>query len=109
MKFYNISYIHYMLSVSYISLILLADNSCTGGYTAIFTYVLTMYLGWIYPLANCSRIPADEFLKLGPKAVGAWQRTPVIPALARLRQEDGEFETSPDYRVRHYLKKKKKE
>jgi hypothetical protein len=34
---------------------------------------------------------------------------PVIPPLRRLRLEDHEFESSLDYIVRPYLKKKKKE
>jgi hypothetical protein len=35
-----------------------------------------------------------------------WWCTPVIPALRRLRQEDGEFQASLDHRVRPGFKKK---
>jgi hypothetical protein len=31
-------------------MILLAYNSCTGGYIVIFTYVFKIYFSWIYPL-----------------------------------------------------------
>jgi hypothetical protein len=30
-------------------MVFLAYNSCTGGYIVIFTYVLKIYLSWIYP------------------------------------------------------------
>lgn len=38
-----------------------------------------------------------------------WWRWPAIPAVGRLRQQDGGFEASPDYRIRYCLKKEKKE
>jgi hypothetical protein len=37
----------------------------------------------------------------------AWCCIYVIPALGKLRQEDGEFKVSLGYIVRRYLKKKK--
>jgi hypothetical protein len=38
-----------------------------------------------------------------------WWGTPVIPALRRMRQEDGEFQASLGYVVRHCFKKLKRE
>jgi hypothetical protein len=35
-------------------MILLAYNSCTGGYTVVFTYVFKIYLSWIYALHHSS-------------------------------------------------------
>lgn len=38
-----------------------------------------------------------------------WWHWPAIPAVGRLRQEDGEFEASSDWRVRPCLKTENKE
>jgi hypothetical protein len=57
------------------------------------------------------QIPKENwrtYIKISPLS-WAWQFMPLIPALGRLRQENGEFKASLSYKVRPCLKKPRAE